>query len=135
MQLTRIGLYLDTCSQHVWGHKLKMAGIGKTTVKSLTEILQNFAPAETFMSDGGRHFNNTEVDKLCEKWGSKCYVVSAYLPWVNGLVEGINRILLYILACLCAPEIEEDGWRAIVWDNIPRSWPDHFDEAIWILNW
>ena len=87
------------------------------------------------MSDGGRHFDNAEVDELCEKWGSKHHVVSAYLPWVNGLVEGTNRILLYVLACLCAPEIGEDSWRVMVWDNILKSWPDHFDEAIWILNW
>ena len=104
-----ISLYLDTCSQHVWGHKFKMAGTGKMTVKSLTEIFQNFTPAEMFMSDGGRHFENAEVDELCEKWGSKHHVVSAYLPWVNSLVEGTNRILLYILPCLCAPEIGEDG--------------------------
>ena len=125
-----VGLYLDTCSQHVWGEKFKMAGTGKTTIKSLTNIYENFAPAEMFMMDGGRHFDNTEVDKFCKKWCSKHHVVAAYSPWVNGLVEGANKILLYVLAGLCAPEIGEDGWRAMVWDNIPRSWPDHFNEAI-----
>ena len=130
-----IRLYLDTCSQHVWGNKFKMAGTGKTTIKSLTNIYQNFAPAETFMADGGRHFDNTEVTEFCKKWGSKHHVVAAYSPWVNGLVEGTNKILLYVLAHLCAPETGEDGWRAMVWDNIPKSWPDHFNEAIQILNW
>jgi len=58
-----VGLYLDTCSQHVWGYKFKTAGTGKTTIKALTDIFYNFAPAETFMTDGGKHFKNTEVDE------------------------------------------------------------------------
>ena len=66
-----VGLYLDTCSQHMWGDKFKTAGTGKTTIKSLTNIYKNFALAETFMSDSGRHFDNTEVDKFCRKWGGK----------------------------------------------------------------
>ena len=90
---------------------------------------------ETFMTDGGRHFDNAEVEELCKRWGSKHHVVAAYSPWVNGLVEGANKILLYVLAHLCALEIGEDGWRMMVWDNIPRSWPDHCDKAIQIMNW
>ena len=109
-----VGLYLDTCSQHVWGDKFKMAGTRKTTIKSLTNIYENFMPAKTFMSDGGRHFDNTEVDKFCSKWGGKYHVVAAYSPWINGLVEGTNRILLYILACLCAPDIGEDENNEVV---------------------
>ena len=129
-----IGLYLNTSSQHVWGEKFKMAGTGKTMIKSLTNIYQNFAPAEMFMMDRGRHFNNAEVEEFCKRWGSKHHVVAAYSPWVNGLVEGANKILLYVLVHLCALEIGEDGWRTMVWDNILRSWLDHFDKAIWIMN-
>ena len=86
-----VGLYLDTCLQHVWGDKFKTVGTGKTTIKSLMNIYENFAPAETFMSDGSRHFNNTEVKEFCNKWGSKHHVVAAYSPWINGLIEGTNK--------------------------------------------
>ena len=130
-----VGLYMDTCSQHVWGDKFKTAGTGKTTIKSLTNIYGNFVPAETFMSDGSRHFDNAEVKKFCSKLCGKHHVVAAYSPWINGLVEGTNRIFLYILARLCAPDIGEDRWKAMKWDNLPKSWPDHFDEAICTLNW
>jgi hypothetical protein len=130
-----IGLYLDTFTQHVWGYKFKTAGTGKTTVKSLEDIYGGFAPAEVFMSDGGKHFNNTEVKLCCEKWGSRHHVVAAYSPWVNGLVEGTNKILLYVLARLCAPEVGEDGWQTMNWTDLPKAWPDHFDEAIQVLNW
>ena len=130
-----IGLYLDTFTQHVWGFKFKTAGTGKTTVKSLDDIYGSFAPAEVFMYDGGKHFKNNEVQQCCEKWGSQHHVVAAYSPWINGLVEGTNKILLYILARLCAPEVGEDGWQGMNWNDLPKAWPDHFDEAIQILNW
>jgi hypothetical protein len=129
------GLYLDTFSQHVWGDMFKTAGSAKTTTKSLDGICSAYAPPETFMSDGGRHFDNNEVKATCKKWGTKHHVTPAYSPWVNGLVEGTNKLLLYVLARLCAPEVGEDGWQSMAWDKLPKTWPDHFQEAIQILNW
>ena len=61
--------------------------------------------------------------------------MAAYSPWINGLVEGTNKILLYILARLCAPEVGEDRWQSMSWDDLPKAWPDYFDEAIQVLNW
>lgn len=130
-----IGLYLDTYSQHVWGFMFKKAGSGSTTVKSLTNIFHNFAPSETFMTDGGPHFKCEEVEKFCKGWGTKMHVVAAYSPWVNGLVEGMNKLLLYILARLCTPELGEDGWNNSKWEDPPWTWTDHFDWAIRIPNW
>ena len=130
-----VGLYLDTFSQHVWGDIFKTAGSAKTTNKSLDSICNTYAPPETFMSDGGRHFKNNEVAENCAKWGIKHQVTAAYSPWINGLVEGTNKLLIYVLARLCAPEIGEDGWQATSRDTLPKKWPDHFQEAINILNW
>jgi transposase InsO family protein len=56
-----VGLYLDTFSQHVFGYKYKTAGSARTTTDSLSKTFQEFAPWETFMSDGGKHFDNKEV--------------------------------------------------------------------------
>lgn len=89
---------------------------------------------ETFMSDGGSHFKNHEVTNFCTEWGTKHHVAPAYSPWVNGLVEGANKLLIYILARSCAPEIGEDGWHDMTADQLPRTWPDHFEWAITILN-
>ena len=50
-------------------------------------------------------------------------------------MEGTNKLLLYVLARLCAPEVGEDGWQATTWDKLPATWTDHFDKAIRILNW
>jgi len=48
----QLGLYLDTCTQHVWGYKFKTHGSRKTTAKSLKDIFYNFTTPETFMTDG-----------------------------------------------------------------------------------
>ena len=93
-----IGLYLDTYSQHIWAFKHKSARTAKTTMDALSRIFQDFIVAETFMTDGRKHFNNNKVRILCNKWGTKTHVVLAYSPWVNGLVEGANKILLHSCA-------------------------------------
>ena len=129
------GIYLDTCSQHVWGYKFKTHGTATTTNMSLDDIFHSFAPPEVFMADGGKHFKNREVADNCKRWGTRLHMVAAYSPWVNGLVEGTNKLLLYVLARLCAPEVGEDGWQTTTWDKLPATWPDHFDKAIRILNW
>ena len=100
-----IGLYLDTYSQHMWTFKYKTASSAKMTVDTLSKIFQGFVPAETFMSDGGKHFDNNEVHEMCSKWGTTTHIVPAYPPWINGLVEGTNKILLHILKQLCTPNL------------------------------
>jgi hypothetical protein len=129
-----LGIYLDTYSQHVWAFKYKVAGSAKTTASALTRIFQDFVPAETFMSDGGKHFDNNEVRKVCNEWGTNTHIVPAYSPWVNGLVEGTNKILLHVLKRLCAPGLGDDEYDNTQSDDILKSWPDHLDEAIRTIN-
>ena len=129
-----IGLYLDTYSQHVWAFKYKTAGSAKTTVGALSRIFQDFTPAETFMTDGGKHFDNNEVREICSKWGTATHIVPAYSPWVNGLVEGTNKILLHVLKRLCAPELGDDEDNNTKAESVPKNWPDHIDDAIRTIN-
>ena len=87
------------------------------------------------MCDGGKHFDNKEVHDLCDKWGMETHIVPAYSPWVHGLVKGANKLLLHVLKWLCAPNLDDNDIERMKPDNIPKSWPDHFDEAVCILNW
>jgi transposase InsO family protein len=130
-----LGVYLDTFSQHVWVFKYKSAGTARTTTNSLGQIFSNFIAPETFMSDGGRHFHNTEVKEFCERWSCKTHIVAAYSPWINGLVEGTNKILLHVLKRLCAPNLGEDDYAEISWETLPNNWPKHLDEAVTALNY
>lgn len=61
-----VGLYIDTYSNFVWRTKLKMTGSGKLTIASLKRIFYEYAVPKSFMSDGGSHFKNNEVDQFCE---------------------------------------------------------------------
>jgi transposase InsO family protein len=104
-----IGLYLDTASQRVFGFKYKTHGSAVTTKSALKSLFHGYAPWETFQTDGGSHFDNELVRQTCGAFGVKTHVVAKYSPWVNGLVEGTNRILLGILKRLCAPDLGEEG--------------------------
>ena len=113
---------------------LKYMAVQKQPKMHYNQIFQNFA----FMTDGGSHFNSAGVWKFCKEWGTKPHIVTSYSPWVNGLIEGTNMLLLYILARLCTPDLEEDHWTSTTWEKLLKTWPDgpdHLDEVIHILNW
>ena len=129
-----IGVYLDTFSQHVWVQAFKMTASSKTTIATLKRIFHEFLPSEVFMSDGGTHFNSGPVWEFCGSWGCKPHRVSAYSPWINGLVEGTNKILLHVLKRLCALGLGEDEYDKMDWDSLPKSWPLHLDKAVLALN-
>jgi hypothetical protein len=128
-----ITLYLNTFSQHVWVFKYKMAGTAKTTVDTLSTITKAFIPPETLMTDGGTHFDNNMVWEFCNANQCKHHVTPTYSPWVNSLVEGMNKILLHIMKRLCAPELGEDD-SMDGWDQLPWSWPNRLDKAVNALN-
>lgn len=113
-----IGLYLDTVGQHIWGYKYTIPGSAEMTEEALEDIGDRCLPMETFQSDQGRHFKNKCVQQFCDTHGIKINLVSVYSPWINGLVEGANKILIYILACLCAPDVGEDKWCSVMKDTL-----------------
>jgi len=129
-----LGLFLDMFSQHIWVMKYKTAGTAKTMIDSLSGIFNTFTAVETFMTNGGKHFNNNVVKEFCAKWTCKHHVVAAYSPWINGLVEGSNKLLLHILKRLCTPDLNDNEYNTITWEKLPKTWPDHLDNAVRALN-
>jgi hypothetical protein len=128
-----IALYLNTFSQHMWAFKYKMAGMAKTTVNVLSTITKAFIVPKMLMTDGSTHFNNNTVQEFCDMNQCKHHVTLMYSPWVNGLVEGMNKILLHVMKWLCTPKLGEDN-STDGWDQLPQSWPDQLDEAVNALN-
>ena len=129
--LKKISLYIDVYSQHVSGNALCKAATGKSTRTALTKVCDTYTDPETLMTDGGPEFDNAEVREFCESRGIKLHIVPAYSPWISGLVEGMNKILLGRLKRLCAPDLGEDEYDAM---DVPENWPTHLDEAIRYLN-
>ena len=75
-----------------------------------------------------------DVHAWCEANDAKHHVTAAYAPWINGLVEGTNALLLGRLRRLCSPGLGEDDYEHVSADHITETWPDHFDAAICQLN-
>ena len=129
----KIGLYADIFTQRLWAFKYKSA-TGKSTVDSLRRIHYGWQAPGTFMSDGGSHFDCAEVRTFCNSVGTKHHVVAAYAPWLNGLLERSNGILLNTLKRLCAPGLGEDEYDKMEAKDIPKNWPDHLDTAVKYLS-
>ena len=83
------------------------------------------------MTDRGPEFNNEELREECTKQGTKLQICPVYSPWVNGLLEGTNGILLNHLKRMCAPDLGEDEY---VENDIPNNWPDHLEAAVRCIN-
>lgn len=127
-----LGVYVDMYSNFVWVSKIKSHATSKNTVTSLQRICLDYATPQAFMTDGGSHFKGEVVD-FCDENGIKHIVTPAYAPWVNGLVESTNNLLLSRLKRLCAPDLDEET-GAVDPKSIPRSWPKHLDDAVRALN-
>ena len=127
----KLSLWMDVYSQRLWVTKLKSAATGKTSKKSYGDICDMFTPSETLMVDGGPEFDNKELREECERRGTKLQICPAYSPWVNGLLEGTNRILLDRLKRMCAPDLGEDEYSEM---DLPENWPEHLDAAIRYIN-
>jgi hypothetical protein len=122
---------MDVYAQRVWVTKLKSAATGKTSRKSYGDICDLFTASETLMVDGGPEFDNKELREECAKRGTKLEICPAYSPWVNGLLEGTNAILLDRLKRMCAPDLGEDKYSTM---DLPANWPDHLEAAIYYIN-
>ena len=55
---------------------------------------------------------------------------------MNGLVEGVNKLLLNTLHRLYSPNMDDlvDQDEPLNPTSIPHNWPQHFDEVICLLN-
>jgi hypothetical protein len=128
---TKLGLWMDVYAQRVWVTKLKTSATGKSSRKSYSDICDLFTASETLMTDGGPEFDNNELRAECVKRGTKLEICPAYSPWVNGLLEGTNSILLNRLKRMCAPDLGEDEYADM---DIPNNWPDHLEAAVRCIN-
>ena len=130
-----VSLYIDIHSQYVWVQSFNHDGTGASTVQTLWHICDEFTTPAEFMSDGGSHFDCEEVCAFAEKKNITLRTTAAYAPWVNGLIEGANKILLGRLRQLCAPDLGEDtSMEDIQWEDLPGDWPKHLTTAVCQMN-
>ncbi|XP_050944077.1 uncharacterized protein LOC103493258 [Cucumis melo] len=58
-----------------------------------THIIYRYGIPHRIVTDNGRQFNNTFMDKLCEKFNFKQYKSSMYNAATNGLAQAFNKTL------------------------------------------
>lgn len=126
---SKIGLYADAFTQHLYAFKFKST-TEKSTVDSLRCIHQGWSAPQTFMTDGGSHFDCAEVCSFCNSIDTKHHIMASYALWLNGLLERSNGILLNTLKCLCTPGLGEDKYEKMEAKDIPKNWPDYLDAAV-----
>ena len=102
---------------------------------SLRCINQAFVTPGTIMVDGGSHFNCNEVREYCNSIGSKLHIIAAYSPWLNGLLEGSNKILFNALKQLCAPNPGEHDYAKMTIKDILSNWLEHLNATIKYLDY
>lgn len=83
--------------------------------KTYGNLCNLFKASETFMVDGGREFDNKELreELECAKARDQARNMPSLLPWVNGLLEGMNARVLDRLKRMCAPNLEEDEYSTM----------------------
>ena len=128
-----LGVYIDTCSNFIWVSKIKTAGTQFTTLNLLKRICLDYTTPRAFMTDSGSHFKNGAVDEFYTDNNVQHIVTPAYAPWVNGLVESTNNLLLSRLKWICTPDLDKEPGQVNP-NYIPWNWPEHLDEAVHTIN-
>ncbi|KAL0533123.1 hypothetical protein IC582_030338 [Cucumis melo] len=82
-----------------------------------THIIYRYGIPHRIVTDNGRQFPNTLMDKLCEKFNFKQYKSSMYNAAANGLAEAFNKTLCSLL-------------KKVV-SKTKRDWQEKIGEALW----
>ncbi|KAA0058370.1 uncharacterized protein E5676_scaffold1359G00130 [Cucumis melo var. makuwa] len=82
-----------------------------------THIISRYGIPHRIVTNNGRQFSNSMIDKLCEKFKFKQYKSSMYNAAVNGLAEAFNKTLCNLL-------------KKIV-SKSKRDWQERIGEALW----
>ena len=85
------------------------------------------------MTNSGSHFKNSAVDEFCTDNNVQHIVMPAYAPWVNGLVESTNNLLLSRLKRICTLDLNEEPGQVDP-NSIPWNWPEHLDKVVHAIN-
>ncbi|XP_038901254.1 uncharacterized protein LOC120088202 [Benincasa hispida] len=82
-----------------------------------THIIYQYGIPHWIVTDNGRQFSNSLMDRLCEKFKFKQYKSSMYNVAANGLAEAFNKTLCNLL-------------KKIV-SKSKRDWQEKIDEVLW----
>ena len=83
---------VDAFSNFVYAEPTRNAtALAAVTVLEKHCLLHDFP--RIIISDRGTHFTGNEFQQFCQTYNIKSKLLSGYVPWANGLVENMNKIL------------------------------------------
>ena len=89
-------------------------------------IFTRFGTLRAFISDGGKHFCNNQLEKLLSKYGVTHKVATTYHPQTNGQVEILNRELKRILDKTV--DSSRKDWSIKLEDTLWRTLYGHIEQ-------
>lgn len=102
-----------------WAEAISLREAKKENVADFirTHIIYRYGIPHRIVTDNGKQFSNSMMDKLCEKFKFKQYKSSMYNAAANGLAEAFNKTLCNLL-------------KKIV-SKSKRDWQEKIGEALW----
>ena len=82
-----------------------------------THLIYRYGVPRFIVTDNGKQFYNSLIDRLCEKFDFRQYKSSMYNAPANGLAEAFNKTLCNLL-------------RKVV-SKTKKDWHDRVPEALW----
>ncbi|OWZ09834.1 hypothetical protein PHMEG_00017400 [Phytophthora megakarya] len=80
-----------------------------------THLCDRFGAPKVWISDNGSHFKNEVVGELCRRFKSKKQFTVAYGPWINGLIERLNRDILQVFRTMLLDyKMDAKDWVELV---------------------
>ncbi|TYK01744.1 uncharacterized protein E5676_scaffold775G00730 [Cucumis melo var. makuwa] len=80
-----------------WAEVIPLREAKKENVANCTHIIYRYGIPHRIVTDNGRQFSNSMIDKLCEKFKFKQYKSSMSNAAANGLAEAFNKTLCNLL--------------------------------------
>ena len=88
--------------------------------------IAKFGLPEILVADIGIEFINNEIITLCHLYNIKHKPRTSHAPWINGLVEGMNRSLQEYLRCI----INDNDTRYTEWSADVKLFPLSYNSQI-----
>ncbi|SPO27548.1 uncharacterized protein UTRI_10665 [Ustilago trichophora] len=112
---SKVLVIVDYFSRFMWAFACTNQR-GRDVVKALQELYDSLGVLPgRIVSDGGSHFDCAEVANYLAKKEVEQHIVSAYAPWINGLVERHNGLLVQTLRKLVATPLVESESKSQQW--------------------
>ncbi|KAL0439242.1 UNVERIFIED_CONTAM: hypothetical protein Slati_2407200 [Sesamum latifolium] len=102
-----------------WAEVVPLKEVKKENVADYirTNIIYHYGVPRYIITDNGKPFRNSLIDKLCQKFGFKQRNSSMYYVAANGLAEAFNKTL-----CSLLKKVEAKS---------KRDWHERIEEALW----